>query len=267
MSDIICCPRLSIMTRSYAFQESSFYWYDNEYIPTPHDMIAYIAKEDMKDEFGYLPAKKDSTRELKRLLKRYAPNSYADWDVAELINNYDLVHDDYGWITKPPSENYVSWYILFKEKLYSATKATDLFYASRMKHRKTTYDLWIGTAWDRLVKVREAVRWELEPALIAQKEKEKDSFNRWQQTKTANKTSSNTLCLSPENQALYDAMIQYNTNYNTYNKEETDCRGYPLNVNVIRYFGISIKDILEQDKRLERMFNDETIHFIYEFFD
>jgi len=166
------------------------------------ERIRISATEDRKDEFGYLPYEKSSTQELKKLLKRYAPTSYADYDVAQLINEFDAIPDMDGGmmcIFWKIFRRYIYMtdrgsgvYNLYKNKLYTATKAEDMLFVrsfgkSYNPEYLPKYTQWMNDTWKKLVEIRESVRWELEPALTAQAEKEKKRAEEWKAVKEAKK--------------------------------------------------------------------------------
>jgi hypothetical protein len=131
-------------------------------------------KKEMPDEYGYLPAKKDMTMELKKLIKRYAPISYADYDIAQLINEFDSISDmstdqKYTIIMNGSG----TWYQFFKNNLYTFTSWTDLFLIKKKYIAEEIYTTRCIMMWNKIKEIREAISWELQPALEAQLVKEK----------------------------------------------------------------------------------------------
>ena len=146
--------------------------------------IRMSVQEDMKDEFGYLPTYKDTTKALKRLIKYYAPNSYSNENVIKLINEFGNIpdrFDDYpnGYIQKPDDKKSLSWYMIFKKYLYSSNSSDDLFSFSAQFDLYYTkiYDIYdlcdnYCKLWNIIKQLKEEVRWELEPQLLLHNNKD-----------------------------------------------------------------------------------------------
>lgn len=145
----------------------------NSYI----DNITESALSDLKDEYGYLPSSHTIIKDLKRLIRRYAPDSYENEIVSDNVNlmNIILENNIYSYdrltnisikintVSKPSGKEKYSWYNIFKKFIFSTVIKYDLFTGMASD---------ITALWGCICQIREAARWELEPALTIQIEKE-----------------------------------------------------------------------------------------------
>lgn len=142
--------------------------YSYKYRYSPYETCNIIrdnVNNDMKDDYGYLPAKHRLTKALKRLLRNYAPESYEHPIITDAINKMDRhLNMDYTY------KYMINLYDSIKYRLYTATHMYNL--------TKTTIDYHNNTLeynkdlWEYINIIRDIARWELEPALKALMEKE-----------------------------------------------------------------------------------------------
>ncbi len=143
------------------YNKENYNWYGNIKREIYLNIVARRKERvinDLKDDYGYLPTNHRLTKTLKRLIKNYAPESYEHYIVADTINKMDTyLNDEHTY------KNMTNLYNIFKKGLY---KAADMYELTKTD-TKHNHEL-----WKYITIIRDIARWELEPALNAQLEKE-----------------------------------------------------------------------------------------------